>query len=101
MTIKELLAKLGINLDANVDSSIPEQQEQQQEQQEQQQEQQAPPPSQDAQRIADLEKEIKELKEANARMLAQTPVEHQQTADEALLELLGIGGNDNGNESDG
>lgn len=107
MTIKQFLAALGItNIDKEVEikeepkpenpSSINEQQQQQQQQQppQQQQQQQKQEPEVDPQ-IAALQKEINDLKAVNARLLTQTPVEHQQTADEALLELLGIGGNEN------
>lgn len=45
-----------------------------------------------------LQKENATLKEVNARLMAQTPVVHQPTADDALLELLGIGGNENGEQ---
>lgn len=50
-------------------------------------------------RIAQLEKELKDVKAANAALLAQTPVQKEYTAQDALLELLGIGGNEHGNES--
>lgn len=49
--------------------------------------------------IAELQKQLDDLKAVNARLLAQTPVvEKPQTAQDALLELLGIerGENDNG-----
>ena len=45
-----------------------------------------------------LQQENVTLKEVNARLMAQTPVAHQPTADDALLELLGIGGNENGEQ---
>lgn len=103
LTIRQLLAAIGItNLDeevheAEVDDIIPP--EEDSSINEQQQQTQETTPTVDPQIVA-LQKEIAELKAVNARLLTQTPVEHQQTADEALLDLLGIGGNDNGNESD-
>lgn len=106
LSIKQLLAALGI---ADIDKEVELQEEttppvtppeqQNSSINEQQQQTQDTTPTVDPQ-ITALQKEIAELKAVNARLLTQTPVEHQQTADEALLDLLGIGGNDNGNESD-
>ena len=104
MTFKELLASLGItNIDKEIttDSSItepapapapaPVPSSINEPSQNQQENQQTVDP-----RIAAMEKEIQSLKEANARLLSQTPVQHQQTPEEALVDLLGIGVKNNG-----
>lgn len=116
MTIKQVLAAFGIT---NMDSEVPniENTPQQENAPAQKQEntpaskpentppQENTPPTHENSstnelaKIAELEKELKEVKAANAALLAQTPIQQEYTAQDALLELLGIGGNEHGNES--
>lgn len=119
MTIKQVLAAFGIT---NMDSEVPniENTPQQENTPATKQQENTPatksentppekpentPPTQENSssnelaRIAQLEKELKDVKAANAALLAQTPIQKEYTAQDALLELLGIGGNENGNES--
>lgn len=109
MTIKQFLASIGItNLDSDIKTEEPKPEPKPETKPEQEKEKKEEPDTvskggtdssiNEQTKLSELQKQIDELKATNARLMAQTPVEYQPTAKDALLELLGIGEGEDGTE---